>query len=1180
MKAVAALVLGIAGCFGTAAGQCPATDFSLPPAACLDQRVTAANLSDPGTYAWDFCAGDFMQTPSAQLIGSLTGVNGRPGIEFAFDTKWHAFVTGTFSNVLYRLDFDGGLQDAPTAVVNLGSLSGALNQPGQIRILSEGGQWFGLLHNTGGDLLKLSFGSQLSNTPTVSSLISGVGYINSGLAVGKDPVNGYVCVLSNAANQFTIVRLGLSLAAPNPASDVITSGAVPNPNNLGDIDLIPVCGNWYGFAVNLGNGNIYRLDFGSSLFSPPVITQVQTLTAANPGRLRLALEGDRYYFLALALDGTLAKGDFGASITATPAVTNEGNLGGTLTASMYGIALVKENSAWTVLGVNQASGQYFRINYTDNCSAIPKTSTTVQPIVSYANSGTYLVSLMNTSGFSTGTKTKSIVVSAAVAPDIDFSTLNNCAQHTVQFTSVNASGNLVAYDWDFGDGNSSSAPNPGHIYALAGTFLPRLTVTASNGCSNEASAMLSVFSVPSADFAVPGTSPVCTNQAYDFTNASSYDPGSNPSWEWRVNGSLVSTQTNLATTFVNPVAHEIRLKASIPGCENEMIKNIPAVMAGPLVDFSAADDCALNSVSFSNATTGADTGYAWNFGDGSPPSAQAMPDHTYTNPGTYPVTLTASNAAGCNNFITKDIVIYSVPQPTFSVGLPPFSCSNAPTLFQNNTPALTDSNITDWLWTFGDPASSTSADRDPSFTYTAGGNYSVSLTATSDAGCTKEFTSLVTIGTSPVADFAQAPACVNQSTQFTDLSSGGIQSRAWQIGGSLFTTANPSYTFTAPGNYSVTLTVTSTGGCNSIITKPVDVPFLPVLMLQVENPCADQPATFTLVEGGLPPAADPAIGWQWNIGGSATSGNPVTQAVSLAGPTPVSVMSTHASGCVYTTANAITIHPSPVADFIATPDRGDAPLTVQFQNTSSGATQYQWLFSGTPPGISTETSPVFTFLELGDYTAMLTATNANGCEDTKSAAIQVLVPVIDLEVIAFTLSPDGVTGKLRPSLTVRNGSNVPVSALDVVIHLSDKATVSEVINGDLLPGESLTFALALTLDPAQFSDGFVCAEVASEKETDPADNRQCISWEDSSFIFSPYPNPSNGALQVDWVSRVGEAARITVYNAQGRTEYAWETSGAAGLNQSMHDLSFLAAGIYFVSVQTSTSLETFRFVRL
>lgn len=1173
-------LLGFWGLIPPAAAQCPSTDFTVAPTACRNQAIEVFNSSAPGTYSWDFCSGDFQQTPSAQFAFTLAGVNGRPGIEFAFDAKWYAFVTGTFTSLLYRVDFDNGLQSAPTAVVNLGNLGGAINQPGQIRLINEGGLWYGVLHNTSGELLRLDFGAQLSNTPVANVLISGVGSINSGLAIGKDPVDGYVALLSNATNQFSVIRLGNLLTPPNPLTDMLTTATVPNPNNLGDVDLIQVCGNWYGLADNLGNGNIYRLDFGASLFSIPTISQVQSLSAANPGRLRWAREGENYYFLALALDGTLTRGTFGTSVTNIPALTLEGNLGGVLPASMYGLGLVKENSVWTILGINQANGQVFRIQYADNCSASPKTSSTANPIISYASAGTYSVSLDNASGSAVGIKERSITISGLVAPDIDFTSVNNCAMSNVQFTSVNASGNIVNYNWNFGDSQTSGAMNPLHPYATAGTYLPRLVVTASNACINLVTHPLTIYNAPIANFNLPAVTPICTNQSYSFTNTSTYDLPSSPTWEWRVNSVLQSTLPDLTTLFSSSAPQEIRLKAKIPGCENEMIKNIGSVLTGPTVDFLVGDDCALNAVPFTNTSSGADAGFSWDFGDGTPVSTVVQPAHSYVNPGTFQVSLTGSSINGCQNQTVRNVTIYSVPQPDFSVGLPPFSCSNTPTPFQNITPPLTDSNITSWEWSFGDPLSSTSTQRDPSFTYTVGGNYDVTLTALSDQGCTKSVNKIISIGNSPVADFVLGPACVNQATQFTDISSGGVQSRAWQIGSGAFVTANPTYTFSTPGNYSATLTVTAVGGCTSFRSKPVIVPPQPVLVIDTDNPCAGQPTTFTLLDATVPPVADAVVGWQWNIAGTQISGNPAVQTISLTGISPYTVTTTHASGCLYTQSGNVTIHPTPVADFSATPDRGDPPLTVQFQNLSTGANQYLWSFSGKTPGVSTVVSPVYTFVELGEYTATLAAANSFGCIDIHSMPIRVLLSSVDLELTSFILSPDPLTGKSRATVTIKNSSNIPMAATEIALHLSEKAVVNESLSLSLLPGASVTSTLSFTFDPNQFDARFVCAEILSEKDIQQDNNRRCISLDAEDYIFAPYPNPSSGPMQVDWVSEKDGTARITIFNSQGRREYEWETPSSAGLNQSIHDLAFLSAGIYLVTIQTSTTIQTMRFIRL
>ena len=1160
----------------TTSAQCPVTDYTIAPTACIGEYIQLTNASVAGSYEWDFCSGDFQNTPTAQLNFTLPGVNGAPGIEFVHDgTKWFGFFTGTYSNLLYRLEFDNGLQAAPTATVNLGNLGIPSLEPGPIRIVKEGGNWYGLLLRTTGELVKLSFGSQLTNTITTTSLLTGIGYFNSGLSLDKDPIHGWVCVISNP-NNVSIIRLGNSMATPNPGMDVLSSAPVPNPNGLGDIDLVKICGNWFGLAVNYGNGNIYRLDFGSSLFSLPAITQLLTIPNTNPGRLRMAKEGESFFAFIVALDGTMVKLQFGNDITSVPTVVNEGNIGGVLPANMYGLAVAKDNSTWTVMGVTQGNGQVYKINYPDNCGATPGTSTLQNPTVVYSLAGTYAVSLNNSSGGGVGSKTRSITVSSLPAPDIDFTSLNNCAQNAVLFTSQNVSGNITTYSWAFGDAQVSSVANPSHSYATAGDFSPRLSVVASNGCSNTSSKMITMYNPPLSDFVLPAISPVCTNQNYMLTNTSTFDLLSNPLWEWRVNGLLVSTQQDLGVTFTSAIAQEIRLKALIPGCENEVIKNIATVLTGPLVDFAANDDCEQDAVLFTNSTTGADAGYIWNFGDGSPTSALSNPSHNYTTPAVFQVTLTGSNVLGCQNQKTKAVRIYSLPQPDFDIGLPPFSCSNTPTPFQNNTPPLTDSNIVTWSWTFGDPGSGTSSLQNPAYTYLLGGNYVVGLTANSDFGCTKSIAKSIVIGTSPVADFSVGPSCLNLATLFTDNSSGGVQSRFWQIASATFTSTNPSYTFTSTGDYSATLTATNSSGCTGVRSRMIHVPVPPALAYSTINACAGKAAVFT---DETAPSLDPVTGWSWNFAGNSAEGNPATYVFISTGIHNVKMTTAHVSGCKYTLSKNITINPTPSANFSATPDRGAPPLTIQFSNSSTLASQYQWTFFDKVTTSSTLFSPVYTFTTLGDYTTELRVANSFGCYDIFSMPILVLEPSVDLIMQDFSLTTDPATGNMKGVVTILNGSNIPVSQAEVSLVLSNGAVINETLTLNIGPGQSATRTLSFSLAPGQFDLNFLCAEILSEKDVQPDNNRRCISIDEQDHIVAPFPNPSNGELHIDWIVKSPGSVRVVVFNSMGQSQYEWESPSVSGLNQSIHDLTFLSAGMYFITVQTSGAKQTTKFLR-
>ncbi|MGC4022154.1 MAG: PKD domain-containing protein [Cyclobacteriaceae bacterium] len=616
-------------------------------------KISIVNNSSTGNYFWDFCTGDFSNTPTSQALYSLSSAVGRPAIELTYDgSTWYGFVTGTWTNTLYRLTYGNGPGAGPTFIENLGDLSGKLNNPGPVRIISESNQWYGFVYNTAtGELLKLTFGSSLVNSIAVTVLYTSQPYLNSGLAFGRDAANGWTCLLSNS-NTLSIIRLGNFLASPS-SGDIISSSSIPNANSFADIDLINICGQWTAIGANLAGGNVYRFDFGSNLFSSPSITQIATIPVNNPGRLRIAQDGENYFTFVSSLDGPFMKLGFGNDLTSSPTITNEGDMG--VLSNTYGLAVVNDyNSNWIILSLSQANGQIFSTKYPDNCSASPKTSSSTIPTFSYSSQGNYNISLMNSNTSGTAVKTKSITINSLTAPDISFSSQNYCAGNNVNFTSSNQSGNIPSYSWDFGDSGNSSSINPSHIFSSASLYTVNLTVTASNGCQNSSIQSLQIYNAPQASFNLPSVSPICTNQNYIFTNTSTSDQGSGSSWQWSVNGINISSTQDLSYTFSSSTPQTILLKASIPGCSTQSSQNINSLSAGPLVSFSSANTgCMTTTIPFTNTTTGSTTSFSWDFGDGNN-SVQTDASNSFSSAGQYSVKLLATNSAGCINSFSKN----------------------------------------------------------------------------------------------------------------------------------------------------------------------------------------------------------------------------------------------------------------------------------------------------------------------------------------------------------------------------------------------------------------------------------------------------------------------------------------------------------------------------------------------
>jgi len=134
--------------------------------------------------------------------------------------------------------------------------------------------------------------------------------------------------------------------------------------------------------------------------------------------------------------------------------------------------------------------------------------------------------------------------------------------------------------------------------------------------------------------------------------------------------------------------------------------------------------------------------------------------------------------------------------------------------FQNNSTG----DIKSYLWDFGDD--NTSTEKSPHHTYTEEGTYNVSLIVKGDSESdTLAKANYITVTVpAPIADFSADTTSGNASltVKFTDASTGNITTRSWDFGdGGTSTEQNPSYTYTNPGVYTVSLTVSGAGGSNT-----------------------------------------------------------------------------------------------------------------------------------------------------------------------------------------------------------------------------------------------------------------------------------------------------------------------------------------------------------------------------
>ena len=747
-----------------------------------------------------------------------------------------------------------------------------------------------------------------------------------------------------------------------------------------------------------------------------------------------------------------------------------------------------------------------------------------------------------------------------------------CITHVNSFQGISPDP-INSFDWDFGDGNTSPIQSPTHQYSGAGPFDVLLTVTGGNGCQNTAQQTLVIFKEPVAGFNLPPVSQFCTNQNYSFTNTTQADAGSNPSWAWLVDGVAQSTSQDFSTVFNDTAPKVIKLQASIPGCMNEKTSTINSINQGPLTDFTFSNACAGTTVSFSNQTSGQVTTYAWDFGDGNT-SNQTDAQNMFTNAGNYDVVLVANNAVGCQNSETKTVSIYSNPQPDFSLDLPPFSCSGSPSQFNDATTNPTGSNLSAWVWSFGDAANGTSTQRNPLYTYSSAGAYSVGLTVTTNFGCSAATQKSITIAQSPTASFVHTPACVSVGTQFTDASTGSIKSWLWKIDNSTYTFSNPIQVFGAPGTYAAELTVTGNNNCIAQTSQTIIVPVVQFPDFSAQSTCATKPGVF---QDTTPLSTDPITSVSWDFGGQGSgSGSPAEFTFPVNGNFSVKMDVRAQSGCVYSVTKTIAVVSPPVANFTTSTDGGPVPLVVQFTNTSANAIGYVWHFHDKTNSTTTDTSPSFTYNELGEYIVDLDATSVQGCVDTFSKIISAVFPRVDARLTGLQFLRDPSSGEYQALFVIDNAGNLPLTDPTILVELAGKVNLKEKLNLTVLPGQSMSQILNYSFLPGGLE--YICLSVEVAQDVSIYDNKECVNLTDETIAFQPYPNPVNGELHLDWIAANSGTAQLTIFNCTGAKSFDQSLqASAAGLNQIRLDVSNLSPGMYLVVVNCSGHKKTFRF---
>lgn len=502
-------------------------------------------------------------------------------------------------------------------------------------------------------------------------------------------------------------------------------------------------------------------------------------------------------------------------------------------------------------------------------------------------------------------------------------------------TSTGPAG-VSSYLWDFGDGYTATSANPTHSFPAPGSYLVTLTLQV-NGCESSVSQQVSVNEAPSIGF---GGAIVTCGSSYLLSAPLSasyrwFDPAS---------GSTLGTDQDYLVTADQAVGLEITTADGCLAYDTTTVSLNTPVVVDLGEDREMCGSGMLDAGFFSGGT------YSWSTGE----DTRSI---TVTESGFYQVEVTDQNE--CEAVSSVFITVSDVPEVNLG--------SNREICFGEAVTLNAGAGPNAYSWSTGATTQT--------ITVSESGTYSVTVT---DGNCTATDEVEVAVRDLPVPDFAWQNVCMGDAILFENNTTGyGSLTYEWSFGdGSISPVSEPSHQYSAPGTYSVSLSVTDERGCSYDTSQLVQVYTEPQVNFTIANQCVGETITFT---NRTTIAGEDPLSYTWYFGdgsSSATTQN-ATHVYSSPGIYYVQLVAESADGCISSTIKQLEVKAAPNVNF------GDLIMTCEDHyvlDAGNHGSSYLWSDNSTEQTFLVEESGVYE----------VTVTNTSECEVTKSVTVELL----------------------------------------------------------------------------------------------------------------------------------------------------------------------------------------------
>ncbi len=355
-------------------------------------------------------------------------------------------------------------------------------------------------------------------------------------------------------------------------------------------------------------------------------------------------------------------------------------------------------------------------------------ATSINVDKSYYIAGTYNVQLVGTSGICSSTAELALTVHSNPVAQFELAETTSCAPFEICPINSSIGGN--SFEWEFGDGSTSSDQFACHEFQNDGELSVErnivLTVTNGFGCADSVQDHVWILPIPPATFELP----METSCDFPVLLTPLLIDNTSMSYQWTLNGINASSQPVPSFQLAAPGVFELGMEVTNQfGCVNTAQRNFeifPEVVAS--FDAVNPTGCLSHTVDFENTSSNA-VSYQWHYGDGQS-NNEFSPSHLYDTQGVFNVKLIATSIHGCQDSIVKYgfVETYELPEASFTMSSPEVSIFNPEVEFTNTT-----EDAMSFEWRLGDGI--ITEEENPVHEYNNPGRWPVTLIVTNMFGC-------------------------------------------------------------------------------------------------------------------------------------------------------------------------------------------------------------------------------------------------------------------------------------------------------------------------------------------------------------------------------------------------------------------------------------------------------------